>query len=121
MGRVHGIRGAITVENNQREEILEATKELLQEIMSRNKLDVQDIISAIFTVTKDLDAVFPAVGAREMGWDRVPMLSLNEIPVPGSLQRCIRVLLHVESSLARDEIRPVYLREAVNLRPDLID
>lgn len=121
MRRVHGIRGATTVENNEREEILQATKELLKEIMWRNNLKIEDIISAIFTVTTDLDAVFPAVGAREIGWDRVPMLSLNEIPVPGSLPRCIRVLLHVESSLDREEIQPVYLREAVNLRPDLFD
>jgi len=121
MRRVHGIRGAITVENNEREEILQATKELLQEIMARNNLNVEDIISAIFSVTTDLDAVFPAVGARDIGWDRVPMLSVNEIPVPGSLPRCIRVLLHVESSLERKDIQPVYLREAVNLRPDLFD
>lgn len=121
MNRVRGIRGAITIKKNDIEEIRQATQELVQEMMKRNALASEDIISAIFTVTKDIDAAFPATFARQLGWDRVPMISLNEMPVPGSLPLCIRVLLHVETSLTQEEVHPVYLRDAANLRKDLID
>ncbi|HHY26812.1 MAG TPA: chorismate mutase [Desulfitobacterium dehalogenans] len=121
MTRVRGIRGAITIQENDVEEIRQATQELLKEMMMRNSLVTEDIISAIFTLTKDIDAAFPATFARQLGWDRVPMICLNEIPVPGSLPLCIRVLLHVESSLTQEEIHPVYLRDAVNLRRDLVE
>lgn len=121
LASVRGIRGAITIQDNDAEQIRQATHELLEEMAKRNSLTPADIISAIFTLTKDLDAAFPAAFARELGWDRVPMICLNEIPVPGSLSRCIRVLLHVESSLSQEEIQPVYLREAANLRRDLME
>lgn len=119
--RVRGIRGAITIEENNAEQIRQATQELLQEMVKRNNLAVEDIISGIFTVTKDIDAAFPATFARQLGWDRVPMICLNEMPVPGSLPLCIRVLLHVETGFTQEEIQPVYLREAVNLRRDLME
>lgn len=114
-----GIRGAITVERNEREDILAATMELLQLMMQRNELQKDDIASAIFTVTEDLDAEFPALGARRMGWSDVPLMCAREIPVPGSLSLCIRVLLHVNTTRSNTEMQHVYLREAVVLRPTL--
>jgi chorismate mutase len=116
---MRGIRGAITVEENNAEQIHHATQELLREILIKNSLNTEDIISAIFTVTQDLNSAFPAASARELGWDRVPMICSNEIPVPGALPHCIRVLLHVETSLSQKEVKHIYLREAVQLRKDL--
>lgn len=117
--RVRAIRGAITVEANDRAAILQATGELLGAIMGANDLDTEDIVSAIFTMTADLDAVFPAEAARDIGWNQVPLLCTREIDVPGSLPRCIRVMVHVETARSRDRIQHVYLRDAVRLRPDL--
>lgn len=111
-----GIRGATTVEQNEREEILAATRELLQLLIQENDLRVEDIASAIFTVTDDLDAEFPARAARELGWTEVALICAREIPVPGSLGKCIRVLLHVDTMRSAAEIRHVYIRGAVNLR-----
>ncbi len=111
-----GIRGAITVEHNDREEILAATTELLQLIMRQNDLHVEDIASAIFTVTDDLDAEFPALAARQLGWNEVALMCAREIPVPDSLGKCIRVLLHVNTTRSASEIQHVYIRGAVNLR-----
>lgn len=112
-----GIRGATTVDHNNQEEILAATTELLLLMMSKNDLLVEDIASVIFTVTEDLDAVFPAQAARRMGWNEVAMICTREIPVPNSLGKCIRVLLHVNTTRSASEIQHVYLREAVSLRP----
>ncbi len=111
-----GIRGATTVERNESEEILAATKELLQLMVERNNLRLEDIASAIFTVTEDLDAAFPAAAARAMGWMEVPLMDAREIPVPNSLGKCIRVMLHVNTMRNAAEIRHVYIRGAVNLR-----
>ena len=116
-----GIRGATTVERNEREEILMATSELLQLMVRKNELHVEDIASAIFTVTADLDAEFPAAAARQLGWDEVALMCMREIPVPNSLGKCIRVLLHVNTTRTASEIRHVYIREAVILRPGLAD
>ena len=117
---VRGIRGAITVEENSEAAILAATKELLIELVNRNKeLATKDISSAWFTVTHDLDATFPAKAARELGWQQVPMMCSLEIPVPGSLTFCIRVLIHWNTEKRQDEISHVYLKNAVRLRPDL--
>ena len=113
-----GIRGAITVEHNIREEILTATTELLQLLVERNDLHPEDIASVIFTVTEDLDAAFPALAARAMGWTEVALICTREIPVPGSLSKCIRVLLHVNTMRSAAEIQHAYLRGAVNLRPE---
>ena len=116
---MRAIRGAITVDGNLRDAILEATSELLLAITAANDLDAADVVSAIFTMTADLDAAFPAEAARQLGWSQVPLLCTREIPVPGSLPRCIRVLLHAEMDRPRDKVMHVYLREAVRLRPDL--
>src|SRR6266568_7866096 len=114
-----GIRGATTVEHNDREEILAATRELLQLLIQENDLRVEDVVSAIFTLTEDLDAEFPARAARELGWTEVALLCTREIPVPGSLGKCIRVLLHVNTMRSAAEMRHVYIRGAVNLRSTL--
>src|SRR5712691_5581146 len=114
-----GIRGATTVEHNDREEILAATTELLQLLIRRNDLYAEDVASAIFTVTEDLDAEFPALAARYLGWTEVALMCTREIPVPGSLEKCIRILLHVNTTRSAAEIQHVYTRGAVNLRPRL--
>lgn len=116
---VRGIRGATTVKLNNKEEIIEKTRELLELIVEKNNLDHSDIVSIIFSVTDDVNAEFPAVAARKLGWLYTPLLCTNEIPVPGSLRNCIRVLLHVNSEKKQDEMIQVYLYEARNLRPDL--
>jgi len=117
--RLRAIRGATCVDRDSPDEIYVATRELLAEVVSRNSLGTADIISVIFTVTPDLRSAFPALAARQMGWLDVPLLCTMEIPVPGALGRCIRVLLHVETTLPRTAIQHVYLREAENLRPEL--
>ncbi|MDQ2766587.1 MAG: chorismate mutase [Gemmatimonadota bacterium] len=117
---MRAIRGATTVDSDTPELIRRATRELLETIVARNDFTSGDVISAIFTVTDDLRSEFPAHAARELGWLDVPLLCTMEIPVPGSLARCIRVLLHIESAKARAEIRHVYLHDARTLRPDLV-
>ena len=112
-----GIRGATTADQNEREEILAATTELLKLMVSLNDLFVEDIASIIFTVTEDLDAVFPALAARQLGWNEIALMCMREIPVPHSLGKCIRVLLHVNTTRSASEIQHVYLRDAVSLRP----
>jgi len=115
-----GIRGAITAEGDDMAAIARATKRLLVEMTRRNAIEVDDIASILFTVTADLRAGFPALAAREMGWVWVPMLHACEIDVPGSLGRCIRVLMHVNTSKQPAEIEHVYLDGATVLRPDLM-
>ncbi|MEO7838434.1 MAG: chorismate mutase [Anaerolineales bacterium] len=118
---IRGIRGATTVSADEPELILEATRELLEAILQQNEaMDPEDVASALFTVTDDLASTFPAQGARQMGWGLVPMLCAREIPVPNSLPRVIRVLVHWNTELKQNEITHVYLREAVKLRPDLV-
>ncbi len=116
--RLRALRGAITVEENASEAILDATRELLGEVMSRNGLEADDLVSCIFTCTGDLDAEFPAVAARHMGLSSVPLLCAREIEVPGSLPRVIRLLLHCYADPDR-QAHHVYLRDAVALRKDL--
>jgi len=113
-----GIRGATTVERNEREEILSATRELLELLIRENDIQSEDVASAIFTVTDDLNAEFPALAARMLGWHDVALICTREIPVPGSLKKCIRILLHVNTTRSAAEIRHIYIRDAVNLRPD---
>lgn len=114
-----GIRGATTVESDSAVEILAATRELLAGIVAANGLVVEEIASAIFTVTPDLTAAFPARAARDLGWDQAALLDAQEIPVPGSPPRCVRVLIHWNTDRAQGEIRHIYLRGAALLRPDL--
>jgi chorismate mutase len=118
---IRGIRGATTVTADEPDLILQATRELLEEILAENEgMRTDDIASALFTVTDDLASTFPAQGARQMGWGLVPMMCAREIPVPGSLPRVIRVLVHWNTELAQNQITHVYLRDAVKLRPDLV-
>jgi chorismate mutase len=114
-----GVRGATTVDRNDREEILTATRQLLALMIHRNRIEKQDVASAVFTTTPDLDAEFPALAARQLGWLEVPMLCGHEIAVPGSLGHCIRVLVHWNTDVPQHEIHHIYVREAVKLRPDL--
>ncbi|GJQ34411.1 MAG: chorismate mutase AroH [Anaerolineaceae bacterium] len=118
---IRGIRGAITVPADDPDLILEATREVLEAILSANEsMRPEDVGSAIFTVTEDLNSTFPAQAAREMGWGLVPMICAREIPVPASLPRVIRVLVHWNTEMPQDKIAHVYLRDAVKLRPDLV-
>ena len=118
--RTAGVRGAITVERDEPEAILQATQEMLSAILANNPdIQPEDIASALFTVTPDLCSVFPAKAARQMGWSQVPLMCAQEIPVTGALPRCIRVLLHWNTEHTQSEIQHVYLREAIRLRPDL--
>jgi chorismate mutase len=116
--RLRALRGAITVEANEAEAILDATDELVREVMERNALRAEDLVSCIFTCTGDLDAEFPAVAARRLGLSAIPLLCAQEIDVPGSLPRVIRVLVHCYAQEGA-EARHVYLREATSLRRDL--
>ncbi|NLY43845.1 MAG: chorismate mutase [Clostridiaceae bacterium] len=117
---VRAIRGAITADQNSREEIIAKTKQLLKDMIELNEVDVSNVISIFFTCTKDLDAVFPAVAARELGLTNIPLMCANEMDVPGSLPKCIRILLSFNTDKSLDEIKHVYLGEAKKLRPDLV-
>jgi chorismate mutase len=119
--RCQGVRGATTVASNTAEEILEATSELLAELMQSNDLNIEDVASAFFTTTRDLNAEFPAVAANRMGWTDIALMCGHEMEVPGSLPMCLRVLLHVNTEKAAGEIRHVYLRGARALRPDRVE
>jgi len=114
-----GVRGATTVEANSPESILEATKELLAAMLKVNNVDVEYVASAFFTVTPDLNAEFPAIAARDMGWSSVALLCGHEMNKPGALPMTLRVLLHVNTEKAAREIKHVYLRGARVLRPDI--
>lgn len=118
--RCRGIRGATTVDTDSAAAIVAATGELLERIVTENEVNASDIASALFTLTPDLTGAFPARAARELGWLHVPLLDAQEIPVPGSLRRCIRVLIHWNTDRSQREIRHVYLRGATQLRPDLV-
>ncbi len=117
---VRGVRGATSVESDDPALIRHAARELIEEILRRNQItDFDDVISAVFTTTEDLVSAFPAEAARALGMNQVPLLCAREIPVLGSMPRCIRILLHVNSDRSPKEIEHVYLRDAQNLRPDL--
>ena len=116
---MRAVRGAIQVDANERDDILEGTAELVTEVLHRNRIDPADLISIVFTATPDLTAEFPAYAARQMGLSDVPLLCTTEIEVPGSMPRVLRLMAHVETSLTRAEIRHVYLRGASALRTDL--
>lgn len=116
--KVRALRGAITVDRNEAQAILEATEELLRAVMDRNRLEAKEMVSCVFTCTDDLDAEFPAVAARNLGLDSVPLLCAREIDVPGALPRVIRLMLHCYADEST-EPRHVYLRDAGELRKDL--
>jgi len=116
---VRAIRGAIQVDADEREAILEGTAELVAQVMSRNELAADDVISVLFTVTPDLTAEFPALAARKTGFHAVPLMCATEIPVPGAMPRVVRLMAHVDTDRPRSAIQHVYLRGAVALRLDI--
>ncbi|WP_325716341.1 chorismate mutase [Pseudonocardia sp.] len=116
---VRAIRGATQVERNSREEILDASAELVAEVLHRNSLSGEDVISILFTMTRDLTAAFPAYAARKMGLTDVPLMCATEVAVPDAMPRVLRLLAHVETSHSRADIRHAYLHGAATLRTDL--
>lgn len=114
-----GVRGATTVTLDDRDQVLSATRQMLALLIRRNNIELADLASALFTVTSDLNSEFPALAARQLGWQEVPLLCGYEISVPGSLPLCIRVLLHWNTDRSASDIHHVYLHDAQRLRPDL--
>ena len=114
-----GVRGATTVNENSKEAMLQATREMLEYIVRVNEIQPDDIASVYFTTTEDLPATYPAIAARQLGWRDVPLLCGHEMKVPNGLPLCIRVLIHWNTRRSAQEIGHVYLREAKSLRPDL--
>ncbi len=119
MMKVRGIRGAISITIDTEEAILEATRTLLEAIVSANSVEEDDVASILFTTTQDLTACFPAKAARDMGWQQAALLGFQEMNVPNGLPRCVRVLIHWNTTKPYSEIQHVYLREAESLRPDI--
>ena len=118
--KVRGLRGATTVSENTKAAITEAVEELLDVLETENQINPAEIVSVTFSVTPDLDALFPAsVARRRPGWDRVPLLDVQHMRVVNSLERCIRVLIHLNTPLSQSALHPVYLHRAAQLRPDL--
>jgi chorismate mutase len=118
---VRGLRGATTVEEDTVEQVTSRSQELMAQIMERNELSEDDIVSVVFTATPDVTSIFPATAIREIGFGAVPLLCAAEIPVPGAMPLCIRALLHVHTTRSKDEIHHVYLHGAQGLRDDLPD
>ena len=116
---VRAIRGAVQVDANERADILDRTTDLVTEVMTRNGLVPDDVISVVFTTTPDLTAEFPALAARKIGFHDVPLLCASEIDVPGAMPRVVRLLMHVETAKSRPALEHVYLRGAVALRLDI--
>lgn len=116
---LRGVRGATTVESNDREEIFSAVAELLQTIVQENDIHKEDIGAAIFSSTPDIPSAFPAAGARAVGWDEVPLFGAQELDVPTGVPCCIRVLLLLNTDLSQKEIKHIYLKNATILRQDL--
>jgi len=114
-----GIRGATTVDGNTKDDILKATKELLQEMIDANGIRPEDVACAIFTTTSDLNSAFPATAARRLGWADIPLLCSKEIDVPGSLKGCIRIMILYNTEKSADDIVHVYIKGASDLRSDL--
>ncbi|MEY2856545.1 MAG: hypothetical protein RLZZ74_854 [Cyanobacteriota bacterium] len=118
--QVRGLRGATTVSRNSVPTITQAVNELLDALIAENQLVTTDIVSVFFSVTSDLDALFPAAIARQRpGWEYIPLLDLQHLDVANGLERCIRILIHLNTPLPQQALRPVYLQRAVRLRPDL--
>jgi chorismate mutase len=117
--KVRAIRGAVQVDADDRQAILEGTTELVTAVMGRNGLTTDDVISVIFSATPDLSAEFPALAARKLGFGEVPLLCCTEIAVPGAMPRVVRLMMHVETELSRAQVQHVYLRGAAALRLDI--
>lgn len=117
---VRGIRGAITVSENDGAEMVQATERLIADMISKNNIDPDSVCSAFISATSDLDAMFPARALRELeGWEYVPVMCMQELVVQGGLEKCIRIMMHVNTETAQKNIQHVYLEGAVVLRPDL--
>lgn len=116
---VRAIRGAVQVAGNDRAEVLAGTTELVTEVMTRNELSTDDVISVIFTATPDLTAEFPALAARKLGFQEVPLICASEIDVPGAMPHVVRLMMHVETGKPRSALQHVYLRGAIALRLDI--
>ena len=116
---VRAVRGAVQISGNDRDEILAGTTELVTEVMSRNELSTEDVISVLFTATPDLTAEFPALAARKLGFQEVPLLCASELDVPGAMPRVVRLMMHVETTKPRSALQHVYLRGAAALRLDI--
>jgi len=114
-----GVRGATTTDGNTREDILTATRQLLALMIRVNGIEQGDVASAVFSLTRDLDAEFPALAARQLGWLDVPLLCTYEVDVPASLRKCVRILLHWTTETPQQDIHHVYIKDAIKLRPDL--
>jgi len=113
------IRGAITVETNKKEEVVSKVRKMLEEIIKRNELDKDDIISVLFTATKDIDCIYPAFVAREIGITQAALMCMQEMHIEGSLEMCIRVMVNAESNKKQKDVKHVYLEGAKVLRPDI--
>ncbi len=113
-----GVRGATTCDDNTREEIVAVTRDMLVQVVGRNGIALEDVASVLFSTSPDLTAEYPAVAARELGWNHVPMMCGHEMAVPQGLDRCVRVLVHWNTDKSPEQIHHVYLRGAVKLRPD---
>ena len=116
MNKSRGIRGATTSKDNTKNSIIEATKELLEQMINSNSIDLEDISFAIFTTTKDLNAEFPALAARLIGWEDIALMCAHEIDVPGAQKLCISILLTINTEKTKKELVNIYLRDAVNLK-----
>lgn len=122
MTATRGIRGATTVSSNSRDEIMDATEELLNRIVAENGIDSEDLAAVYFTMTRDLDAEFPAVAARErLGWNLVPLINSVEVDRAGAMRQCIRVLIFWNTDKSQADVQHIYLREAITLRADITD
>ncbi len=117
--KVRALRGATTCVSDTKEEISEVTKELIVEMLTRNNLVHDDVISVIFTTSPDLTATFPATASRDVGFGDVPLMCASEIAVPGAKERCVRIMMHVYTTLEKNELHHIYLRDAKSLRDDL--
>jgi len=118
---VRGIRGATTVSKNDRESILSRTRELLLALKETNNFKNKDVVSIFFSMTADLTAAFPAEAARQLGWNKVPLFGMQECDIEGSLEKCIRILIQINSHQSQEEMQFCYLHEASKLRKDLFD
>lgn len=117
---IRGVRGAITVEENDEAVILDATNRMMRELILKNEIEADDVASVFISVTDDLDTVFPAKALRSIeGWRYVPVTCMQEVPVKGSLRKCIRAMVHVNTSKSQKDIKHIYLERATALRPDL--
>ncbi|MEN8906676.1 MAG: chorismate mutase [Clostridiales bacterium] len=117
--KVLAVRGATTVNNNDSVEIIDETKKLLSDIIEKNSIDLEDIISVIFTMTDDLNDSFPAIAARQIGWKDIPLMCMKELNVKDSLEKCIRVMFYINSEKERKDVKHIYLNKSKILRPDL--